>query len=302
MASKTPYQRVLNGERALYFNHIPKTAGTSFYAVLDQRFTAASTCPFIGAVHLNEQPKELWQGYQVYRGHFGMRLGEKLDDEPWMITMMREPFAQELSSIRHRMREQTLYTDMPKMLAAAIEHPVNQEALGMDYVGYLAADYASLSPDEQVAAACATLDRCLFVGLTDRFDDSMALLAYTMGWAMPEPVARRNELPRDLALEVPESVAAAIRERMGMAQAIYDHAVAKFERDLTAMHRDLLGRMQRDLLAAEEPKEELLFRFDQPLVGRGWLPSSEVAGQIPMRWAGPSRSWNSGCELIRTWS
>lgn len=289
MAGKSPYQRVLDGERALYFNHIPKTAGTSFYAVLDQRFAAAATCPFVGGVHLNEEPKERWQGYQLYRGHFGMRLREKLDDDPWMITMLREPFAHELSSLRHRMRARRLYPEMPQTLAAALEHPVNQHALGMDYIGSLASGYASMSVEEQIATACRTLDRCLFVGVTERFDDSMALLAYTMGWPLPDDVGRRNERPKDQAQEVPEGVVAAIEQRIGPARAIYEHACARFARDLTAMHRDLLGRLQREELAADEPRSELLLRFDRPLVGTGWHAPCHAHGEIPMRWTGPGK-------------
>jgi len=294
MAEASIYERVRADERPLYFAHVPKTAGTSFYAVLDRYFPVARVCPWNTPDHLDAQPRERWQGYQLYRGHFGWRLHERLDRDPWMITMMRDPLQREISAIHHGMRDVQMRAHLPNTLCEFVRLPDARERMAKAYRDYLVRHHDGMSVEQWVEGAKQALDQCLFVGLAERFDDAIALLAYKMGWWPSEHVAPHNVKPDHQRVEIPADTLEILRDVVAPTNAIYEHAVQRFDRDLRDMHRDLLDQRYRDHGSDEPAVDHLLLRFDQPFRGGGWLSADQAASQhgMPMLWSGPgTESW-----------
>lgn len=288
MGEASIYERVRAGERPLYFAHVPKTAGTSFYAVLDNYFAADQICPWNTPDFLESEPREQWQGYQLYRGHFGWLLHELLEQEPWMITMMRDPLQREISAIHHGMRDVEMRKHLPATLCEFVRLPDAPGRMAKAYRDFLAKNVRGTT-DEWIHSAKQALDDCVFVGLTERFDDSMALLAYKLGWWPSEHVEPHNVKPKVQRDAIPEDTLAILREAVGPTYELYEHSVARFERDLRDMHADLLSRHYREQTMHAPRSDRLLLRFDEAIRGSGWHAIEPLTRQLglPMRWTGP---------------
>lgn len=294
MGEASIYARVRAGERPLYFAHVPKTAGTSFYAVLDRYFAERDICPWNTRNYLATEPRERWQGYQLYRGHFGWRLHELLDREPWMITMMRDPLQREISALHHGMRDLKMRANLPATLCEFVKLPDAHSRMANAYRDYLTRHEQGVPTEVWVASAKQTIDECAFVGLAERFDDSMALLAYKLGWWPSEDSVLQNVKPDAQRTPIPESTLEVIRDAVAPTYAVYDHAVQRFEREMSEMHSDLLRNRYRERSEAAPRVDNLLFRFDEPFCGGGWLAADPVARQegVPMLWSGSGKeSW-----------
>jgi len=294
MGEASIYERVRSGERPLYFAHVPKTAGTSFYAVLDRYFAARDICPWTTSNYLATEPRERWQGYQLYRGHFGRRLHELLDREPWMITMMRDPLQREISALHHSLRDREAKANLPATLCEFVRLPDARQRMANAFRDYLTRHEPGVATEVWIESAKQTIDECEFVGLAERFDDSMALLAYKLGWWPSEGVVARNVRPATQRAPIPEDTLEIIRDVVAPTNAVYEHAVQRFERDLSEMHTDLLRHRYRERTALTPRADNLLFRFDEPFCGGGWLAADPVARQegVPMLWSGPgNESW-----------
>jgi hypothetical protein len=78
------------------FLHIPKTAGTTFRAVLDRQYSPNEIFAFTGDVpadmrRFNALPKEERDGYRLFLGHAPIISGIEAADDADTITFLRDP-------------------------------------------------------------------------------------------------------------------------------------------------------------------------------------------------------------------
>ena len=95
----------------LYFLHIPKNAGTSLIAILENYFDLNSI--FQGKYWQNlilHKPKN-FSKLRFFRGHFGYGLHRILQRKPIYITMLRDPVERTLSDYYHIRRDPTFWHD-----------------------------------------------------------------------------------------------------------------------------------------------------------------------------------------------
>ncbi len=104
---------------ALYFLHIPKTAGTSVTKWLTDRLDSGSICPAKNWDQLVMiGPQELTK-YRVFAGHFGIDLEPFLQRKMTTATLLRDPLKRTISHYRHVRRD--------------IEHPLHQRVLDQSF-------------------------------------------------------------------------------------------------------------------------------------------------------------------------
>ena len=106
----------------ILFIHIPKTAGTTFTAVLDRHFAPEEVCPAYYWRELLRVPRRELLGYSLIRGHFDYTVSELLRDVR-VLTMLRDPVARTLSHHRymatlghHPLREAYAALPLPEVL------------------------------------------------------------------------------------------------------------------------------------------------------------------------------------------
>ena len=112
-----PLRSAENG--ALYFLHIPKTAGTSVTEWLRNRVKRGSLCPAKNWDQLVMIEPQALMDYRVFAGHFGMDLELFLGQKMTTVTVLRDPLSRTISHYRHVRRDP--------------EHPLHRSVLDQSF-------------------------------------------------------------------------------------------------------------------------------------------------------------------------
>lgn len=242
------------------FLHIAKTAGTSFTAVLERPFPPWRVNRAYEMPAITAEPPERFARYRLVRGHFVYSLVEQFAHAPHVIVMLRDPLARALSHLRHMQREPNFWLHAH----LAIQEMTLEELLDDDRVVQIIRDYQTRimgheydlsitslqTMDEAPAADTAMLRRamerleaCEFVGLTERFEESVGLLCATFKWRLRTVIPYLNVTPNGWD---PHQVTAAVRARLAELTAyddkLYVYAQNLFEERLAALSAEQVSR------------------------------------------------------------
>lgn len=308
--------RVGTSGRPLYFLHIPKTAGSTLSRYLEAGFRADEVCPASTWDALLKLSPDKLGTYRLFRGHFGAMLHDVLPRRPDVITFLRDPVEQAVSAWLYLQRHPTnpqhaeVMRQGPDFAAYVRARPANPQAryLGIDvappellrrrsFRGYSRGHEAhelfvraTEGQPDLLARAVGRLHECLAFGIVDRFNDSLELVADSLGWAPPGGFASVNVKPAEQAAYRPtEEEIEVLRTRDGIDFALVDRARELFEaRRAAMMRRHPRLRYERRLSALAAPLREVLtVDLGEPFGGTGWLPPLRVlSGWV--RWMGPA--------------
>jgi hypothetical protein len=333
---------MLKPQDRLYFIHIPKTAGTTLIPHLDARFHVDEICPAQLWPELLSLRQEMLPRYRLFRGHFGAKgLDSFLPEPPMRITMLRHPVPLALSTYQFIVREPgTSDHRLVKKMSFAdfLQHPkarlgiTNKQVRNLCFeLRYPPGTFRSMSPaadhwmsehrviyrtaQEQFDQALAVLHECVFFGLVERFDESMALLSWTFGWPPARQVQKLMVAPSSSSEQPPisEQLAAQIYACNTLDLALYEAAEKLFEKQLAAMMEGLksytvagekvpksfsedpelthilLERHYQHHWAAQasSKKASIQITFAEPLQGSGWHRREIAADGTLYRWTGP---------------
>lgn len=207
-------QEPAHADQQLVFVHIQKTAGTTLYTVLDKVFAPGQMSPWLSPWDFVRGDLESLASYALVRGHVAYGVYARLlPGKPAYMTFLRDPVERVLSHYAHLQRHQP---DMPQTLGpgmdleAFIFHPTaclqvtNMQtrmltaqldlARPSDVIGALRlqAQAARTGKNPPAEGAMETLASMAFVGITERFADSLALLTHTFGWPAVTQVRSTN--------------------------------------------------------------------------------------------------------------
>jgi hypothetical protein len=194
--------------------HIPKTAGLTFRCILDRVFGDRLQY----AYNENEGWPQRAQpvcihGHGIVQDRFSPLLGSR-PNQRW-ITFLRDPLASAISSYYHRVRgEEDRKPWNPAFEDEGLEHFLTGDDVK--------ACYGHNRYGKWLDRAGRKLRDFSFVGITERFDESVFLLFHTFGWE-PVPYGRLNVggYPR---MDIPEKVERTFRERNSADYNLYHEA------------------------------------------------------------------------------
>ena len=94
----------------LFFMHIPKTAGMSMRAYLNDQYSPSVSCPATTwpAVLRLERPIDT---YRLVQGHFQYNLRAALQPGTKVVSVVREPLTRTLSALSHLRRDPAFHAD-----------------------------------------------------------------------------------------------------------------------------------------------------------------------------------------------
>lgn len=298
----------------LFFLHILKTGGTSFYRFLennyarndslrDDRFTE------LHSVKDNREAflKRLARVRLITKLHldysFVADLKER-DPDLRVVTLLREPVQRCFSMIEHWRRvpevhiasldavRRDLVMDARTMPAEAFveKHAQRLSDHQTKILGGEADHVADPPRDELLATARRNLASIDYVGLTDRMDETAACLASGMGFYNSINRERLNVTRDDrrLTADEKEQIRGTLAALNRCDAALYADGKVQFARLLS---RWKLAQFRSNAPAPATPLlagQSFRFTMDSPLVGDGWH-EREGGPEQACRWGGPDR-------------
>jgi hypothetical protein len=326
-----PNQYNLRQEDALYFPHIPKTAGMTFRTILEDQFGCDEICPATLKAQFAYITPEGLEHYRLYRGHLSyIDIPRIVKKNLVLVTVLRDPVSRVISHYEYIRRTpgDPHYEKVKDMPLEEFAQKLSVGRIGKNvqvyYIGKLAKyNLHRLTHDEIMAIAHESLNRFAFVGILERFQDSLFLLSYIFGWkpilnsrrenVAGSPTAKRYE-------QIPESTLEVLRDSTRMDQVLYDYGVNLFNERFLTMQQDLLDTYGKDFgldpaqvaeqaIPAETMRQMLelhsarryrelhpdmesaaLYDFCQPLRGTGWQRRECPDADPAYRWIGPGNT------------
>jgi len=332
----------LNDDDIVYFLHIPKTAGTTLIAILDSYFDFDSIYPWRFWPKLLRKIPDFTK-YKLVRGHFGYGLHRLLPKKPVYVTILRDPIERTISDYDHRVRDpDPLYKEKYSKNQSIAEFFSDKEKrktfenmhtlhIGLDPdILLLTKSYGrksihrfrfreelpywadDVSKKELLETAKQRLANFEFVGIAEKFEESLFLLYYTFGWRPISSTWRLNiAKKRPRSEELPSEAVAKIRECVQLDIELYNYAKQLFEQRYSRMVHDLKTKYYKDSYASLSPTEMMYkmlekhyesrldcthytlvttldYDFRPKLSGSGWYYREvlEETGET-FRWTGP---------------
>jgi len=321
------------GGQSWFFLHIPKTGGTSFQSILDQWFPIENTCPAHTWEQLFEKPLSSLQRYQLVSGHFTNFIEPLLKPQTNWMTFVRDPIERALSQLHYLITHpgnefwssrKNLKKEIPSILfetryphqisnlqTNTLNSPEDLESI-LNGLAVKAKDdrlteirtlkgpkpgTPQRSPSQSLEAAKKRLEKMWFFGITERFSDSIALLAHQMGWPEIKIFQKEREEPnRPQAKDLSSDCLNRLLEINQADTQLYRYAQELFEE---RFRKAFKGRKPADILNRKYYRRPLPFRrprrshnegyfsFETVLPNHGWHIAEKGITKILRRWSGP---------------
>jgi len=207
------FQHNLKNNDILYYLHIPKTAGTTFTIILENFFDFQSIYPEKLWHDVITKNQVNFSNIRLIRGHFGYGIHRILPKNPIYSTILRDPFERAISSVEHRKRDpdprfisqnkflgktlneilespdvkyywnaQTDYIGIDLDVMKIIKDWDKKAIANFDFAKQMRFIREKTPPEKLVCSAKKNLSQFHFVGLAEKFQESLLLLCYTFGW------------------------------------------------------------------------------------------------------------------------
>jgi Sulfotransferase family len=250
--------------KTYYFLHIPKTAGVTLcFSVLPKLFDPAEICPAHDYPEVLSIPPAELSMFRLFRGHFYYFFDRLLPAKPIYFTFLRDPVERTLSLYDHICRDPAhfQYNAMRALkdgLRDAVHSPellppnfqVTALACDLDPVSAMAAARAAhplgldehsviygemtrrLPTRDDLATARRRLEEMDFVGIVERFDESVQLLCSTFGWKVPAYESMNIAPARTRRDSIAPDILKALMQTHELDFELYEFAKSLFSRRL----------------------------------------------------------------------
>lgn len=296
---------------------------------MEDYFDCEEVCPATLNPQFAAIPPENFKDYRLFMGHLpNVDIPKYVPDKHvHPVTVLREPVARVISHYDYIRRTpgDPFYAAVQNMTLEEFTRNLQVARLGKNIQVYHVARLSRvplrhMTLDEVLDLAKSNLDKFPFVGLLERFQDSLYLLSYVFGWR-PIINNRRENVSgaskAKLKEQISESTLEVIRESTRLDAELYDYAVGTFKDRFDSMVDYLLenhaAQLPDDLrpeskqqvtsdtirlmleahaearyrALAPAPVELSSYHFCQALHGSGWQRRERPENDPAYRWIGP---------------
>ena len=263
--------RAAAAEEAVIFLHVPKTAGTTLNRLIEWEyplFEMYSIDPVFfrwSASHLWQLPARRLRRTRMFKGHMLFGLHEILPQSATYITVLRDPIDRVISAF-YFMRSYVLHPLYWKFkrenwtLEDFVRRSPRENVQSKILAG---AEYNSPCTEEILEQAKQNLfEHFSVVGLSERFEESLALMKLRFGWKLERYSSFNVTQARPKKGDLPQATLDLIVEKNSFDLALYECAVKLFE-DAVNQNATEVSHITRELEAArartQDPLSAALF-------------------------------------------
>lgn len=194
--------------KKLIFLHIPKTAGSTFHMILNKRYKSNDIRNLFGSRYdepeiksFMEEPIEEKQNIRLLKGHMPFGMHNYLPKESRYISVLRNPVERVISQYYYIKKNSynPLHNQVEKDGMTISEFVSSGISVGMNngHCRFLNGDldeYKFNQCDEVLLEQVKENIKRHFIwlGLTERFDESVLVLSKLLGWKSPPYYIREN--------------------------------------------------------------------------------------------------------------
>ena len=231
-------------QRATIFVHIPKTAGMTMRSILIHQYRLGEIFPLIEPhtfKRVKAMPPEQKARYKLFQGHMPFGLHEYLSQPSVYMTLLREPIQVALSSyfffeLNYRRTKLHLQVEDVMPTVSDLENGAMKKMydnLQTRFIsGELDIPFGECNRDT-LEHAKQNLDRLFVFGVVEKFDESLVLMARTLGWRAAPFYIKTNVARSRPRSQPAEDVTAWLRAHNTLDAELYVYAKDLFNR-LTA--------------------------------------------------------------------
>lgn len=203
--------------------HIPKCAGTSFRHILQGLYEDRLWLNY-GTAFVRDLARAdmIPAGTACIHGHFFADTFDDVIADRQLITWLRHPVERVVSNYHHFLRSPDLRDDCCRAL---LDHKLTlREFAELEWMRNLATRYF----------AGRTLEDFAFVGIAERFLESLHVFGDTIGWPAPLPAPRDNINPERLTerYEIPAGDYEYILGLNALDLFTYERALARLDQEV----------------------------------------------------------------------
>jgi hypothetical protein len=226
-----PMRGFVPGPETLIFVHVPKAAGTTFETVIRNLYGGAAIYRLNGyradsddIVKFRAMPESERRRLKVLVGHVPFGLHADLPQKCTYTTLLRDPVERIISYYYYILRrtehfQHQMVVDAKMSLADYVEFKQDWVHNGQ-----------ALPPDELLRRAIDNLERHFpVIGLTERFDESLARIGRRLAWPRVGYQATNVTKDRPKQTHVAPALLERIRELNRLDLQLYDWAARRFD-------------------------------------------------------------------------
>ena len=255
--------KVTQSDKAIIFLHLPKCAGTTLNRIIEweynpMRVFSIDPIFFLWSYKkLNRWPSERLARMQVFKGHMPLGIHRRLPQPSTYITFLRDPVERVISAyyfarnyVLHPKHRWMSKLTLEEYVRVSPNHNVQCKCIsGRPFVGN---HHSGPCDEETLNMAKENLSRDFsFVGLTERFDEGLAILKIMFGWEIAKYAKFNVTKNRMKKGNLPASTVELIAERNKYDVALYEYAVPIFEQ----IRAKYAAEVQREIDLISQAKE-----------------------------------------------
>lgn len=235
----------------LFFLHIPKTAGTSFYSMLTNHFFPNTTL-IIEDTSIHKKLKKTYPDelsrYRFFRQHADYYFYRYLPRKPIYLTFFRNPIARIVSLFNHiiNMPNHPQFDLMGKeknlstFLQNRIERGINNEQIRA-IIGKHPTN-KTLTQSDLLEISKIRLNEITFFGIQEYYDDSLELFSYIFGWKGTEILNINKSSKKISVLDLSSKERTMIEENNQLDNEFYSFAVELFYKKINYINDEKFSK------------------------------------------------------------